>query len=76
MAYDMYPNETCIKQGVEYVELDTLLKQSDIISLHCPLTPETEHLINDETVSVMKKGVMIINTSRGGLIDTVSAIQH
>ena len=76
LAYDMYPNEACIKQGVEYVELDTLLKQSDIISLHCPLTPETEHLIDDETVSVMKKGVMIINTSRGGLIDTVSAIQH
>ncbi|PWQ98281.1 2-hydroxyacid dehydrogenase [Leucothrix arctica] len=76
IAYDMYPNEACLKQGIEYVDLDTLLKQSDIISLHCPLTPETEHLIDDETISVMKKGVMLINTSRGGLIDTAAVIRQ
>ncbi len=76
LAYDPYPNEACVKCGVEYVDLETLLKRSDIISLHCPLTPETHHLINDKAISSMKKGVMLINTSRGALIDTVAIIKN
>lgn len=76
LAYDPYPNETCVKNGVEYVDLETLLKSSDIISLHCPLTPDSHHLINDKAISYMKKGVMLINTSRGALIDTVAIIKN
>lgn len=57
------------------VDLDELLEDSDIISLHCPLTPETYHLINAETIEKMKPGVMLINTSRGGLVDTPAIIQ-
>ncbi len=71
LAYDKFPNPNA---GLEYVELDELLRQSDIISLHCPLTDETYHMINDDTVEHMKKGVVIINTSRGALIDTESLI--
>ena len=66
LAYDKFPDQTL---DAEYVELETLLKNSDIISLHCPLTDETFHLIDEKAVSSMKKGVMIINTSRGALID-------
>ena len=66
LAYDKYPDPNL---DVEYVELDELFKRSDFISLHCPLTDENKHLINKETISLMKKGVGIINTSRGGLID-------
>jgi len=65
LAYDQYKNEELIKRGVEYVGLEKLLGQSDIISLHCPLTPETAYLINRQTLSMMKPGVMLINTSRG-----------
>ena len=67
VAYDLYPNES---SGLEYVSLDRLLAISDLISLHCPMTPETEHLINSETIAKMKDGVILINTSRGGLIKT------
>ena len=67
LAYDKYPaNDT----DIEYVTLDTIFKNSDIISLHCPLTTETKHLINADSIKKMKKGVVIINTSRGALIDT------
>ena len=66
LAYDKYPDPNL---DVEYVELDELFKRSDFISLHCPLTDENKHLINKKTISLMKKGVGIINTSRGGLID-------
>jgi len=59
---------------VTYVSLDELLQQSDIISLHCPLTSDSKHLINDTSLAKMKKGVMLINTSRGGLLDTKAAI--
>ncbi|RVU81751.1 2-hydroxyacid dehydrogenase [Leucothrix sargassi] len=76
MAYDLYPNEECIQQGIEYVDLDTLLSASDIISLHCPLTPETHHLVDEQTIPKMKQGVMLINTSRGGLINTVDVIRY
>ena len=56
--------------GITYTTLDDLYARSDIISLHCPLTPETEHLINTDSIGKMKDGVMIINTGRGKLINT------
>ena len=55
--------------GVHYVDLPTLLRESDYVSLHCPLTPETRHLINRETLSMMKPTAFLINTSRGALVD-------
>ena len=60
---------------VEYVDLDTLLSQSDLISLHCPLMEETHHMINIDTIQKMKDGVILVNTSRGGLIKTDDLIQ-
>ena len=70
LAYDKYPAES-----LEYVSLDELLTQSDIISLHCPLTDESRHMINEESIGRMKKGVVIINTSRGGLIDAEALLE-
>ncbi|MEO1132801.1 MAG: NAD(P)-dependent oxidoreductase, partial [Cyanobacteria bacterium J06639_1] len=70
-----YPNPACIDLGVNYVELPELLAASDIVSLHCPLMPATHHLINAETLQYLKPGAMLINTSRGGLIDTPAVIQ-
>lgn len=67
IAYDPYP---VADSGIEYVSLDELFRRSNIISLHCPLTAETNHLVNEETIVKMKTGVVIINTSRGALIDT------
>ena len=75
IAVDHHPSEECQKLGVTYVTLEELLQQSDIISLHCPLTPDTFHLIRPETIEEMKSGVMLINTSRGALIDTVAVIE-
>lgn len=72
LAYDKYPDP---ETGLDYGELDELFAQSDIISLHCPLTEETNHLINADTISQMKDGVVIVNTSRGGLVDTEDLIQ-
>lgn len=60
---------------MEYVDLPTLFSQSDVISLHCPLTPENYHLLNRAAFDQMKDGVMIINTSRGGLVDSQAAIE-
>ncbi len=74
LGVDRRENPRCVEVGMNYVGLDELLAQSDIISLHCPLTPETHHLINSESIARMKRGVMLINTSRGGLIDTKAAI--
>ena len=68
LGYDMYPNRDL--DFIEYVSLDELLSQSDLISLHCPLIKETYHMINIYTINKMKDGVILINTSRGGLIDT------
>ena len=77
LAYDVYKDEQAAKEiGFEYVALEELLKESDIISLHCPLTPETNKIINKDTISMMKDGVYIINTSRGKLIDTESLIER
>ncbi|VGO21584.1 2-hydroxyacid dehydrogenase [Pontiella sulfatireligans] len=75
IAYDKFKNPACEELGVEYVELDELFAQSDIVSLHCPLFKETHHLINNDSIAKMKKGVMIINTSRGALIDSKAAIE-
>lgn len=72
LAYDKFPNT---KLDVEYTDLDNIYKQSDIISLHCPLTDETYHIIDAESINKMKKGVIIINTSRGALIDAVALLE-
>ena len=75
LAYDIYPDEKFAKEhGVEYTTLDNIFKNSDIISLHCPLTPESHHIINEKAINSMKKGVMLINTGRGPLIDTKALI--
>jgi len=75
LAYDPFPNQTARDMGIEYVELEELLASSRVISLHCPLTDETRHLINKDTISLLKPGAMIINTSRGGLLDTAAAVE-
>lgn len=76
LAYDIKPDKDfAAKTGYSYVDLDTLYKKSDIISLHCPLTRETYHMINDQSLKLMKPGVMIINTGRGKLIDTKALIE-
>lgn len=74
LTYDLYPNPECEALGTKYVELPELFQNSDIITLHCPLTPETHHLINAQSLEQMKQGVMLINTSRGALIDTQAVI--
>ena len=74
LTYDLYPNPECEALGAKYVELPELFAASDIITLHCPLTPETYHLINDPALEQMKPGVMLINTSRGALVDTEAVI--
>jgi len=75
LAHDSVKDDDCLKLGVEYVSLEELYKQSDIITLHVPLTKETHHMINERSISRIKKGVMLINTSRGALIDTLSVIE-
>jgi D-lactate dehydrogenase len=74
LAYDLAPNAQVQALGVEYLSLDEVLQQSDIISLHCPLTPATRHLVNADTIAKMKPGVMIVNTGRGPLVDARAAI--
>ena len=74
IAYDVQENGELKSEGITYTDLETLLKASDVISLHCPLTSETYHLINSSRLSLMKKGAMLINTSRGALIDTTAVI--
>jgi D-lactate dehydrogenase len=75
LAYDLFPNPECKALGVKYVGLPELLANSDIISLHCPLTAQTHHLINTSAIEQIKPGAMIINTSRGALIDTKAVIK-
>ena len=72
IAYDLYPAKD---SDIEYVSLDELFGRSDIISLHCPLTAETRHLIDASAIGKMKKGVVIVNTSRGGLIDAEALLE-
>lgn len=76
IAYDPVPNDECISIGVQYVDFKTLCQQANIISLHCPLTPDTQHLINHDSLKNMKENVMIINTSRGAVIDTEAVIDN
>ncbi len=72
IAYDKFPKADA---GINYVDLDTLFSQSDIISFHCPLTEETRHIINHDNLQKLKDGVILINTSRGALIDTEALIE-
>ncbi len=71
LAYDPYPAKGL---EAEYVSIEELMSRSDVISLHCPLTSETEHIVKKETIAMMKQGVYLINTSRGALIDTDALI--
>jgi D-lactate dehydrogenase len=75
LAVDPAPNPVCRDLGVEYVDIDRLLADSDIVSLHAPLTPETHHLIDRTALGRMRPGVMLVNTSRGGLVDTAAVIE-
>ena len=72
LAYDKFPNP---ESGLDYVELPELLRQADVISLHCPLTDETRHMIDAAAIAQMKPGVVLVNTSRGGLVDTEALIE-
>jgi len=74
LAFDVAADADLEKKGIRYVLLTELLRQSDIISLHCPLTDQTKQLVNKTSLEMMKDGVMLINTSRGGLIDTKATI--
>lgn len=80
IAYDPYKNmEWSESSGIEYVPLDTLFKKSDVISLHCPLTEQTKHIVNHDSLKLMKNDAVIINTGRGALIDSkalVHALKH
>ena len=73
LAYDVYPDNSL---DIDYVELDELLERSDVISLHCPLTKETYHIIDETSIKKMKQGVYLVNTSRGALIDTAAVIEE
>jgi D-lactate dehydrogenase len=74
VAQDPTPDNTLITKGVKYLSMHELCATADIISLHCPLTATTKHMIDEKTIHLMKDGVMLINTSRGGLVDTVAVI--
>lgn len=75
LAFDPYPNPDVIALGARYVALDELLRRSNIISLHCPLTPQTRHLINIQSLADLQPGAMLINTGRGALVDTPALIE-
>jgi D-lactate dehydrogenase len=74
LAHDLKADPDCLERGVRYVPLDDLFRESDIVSLHCPLTPATHHLVNGSRLALMKHGAMLINTGRGALIDTPAVI--
>jgi D-lactate dehydrogenase len=75
LAHDVTPNTGCEQEGVEYVPLERLFRESDVVTLHCPLMPSTYHLIDATALAIMKPGVMLINTSRGALLDAAAAIE-
>ncbi|MBR8827383.1 MAG: 2-hydroxyacid dehydrogenase [Gomphosphaeria aponina SAG 52.96 = DSM 107014] len=75
LGYDVYQNPDCLKMGMKYVEFLELLAQADIVSLHCPLLPSTHYMINPDSLQHLKKGAMLINTSRGALVDTRAVIE-
>ena len=71
MAYDRFPNPKLAETlGFQYADWQEVLKKSDVLSLHLPLTTETFHFLNKDTISMMKRGAVVINTARGGLIDS------
>jgi len=72
ICYDKYPS---VESGLNYTDLDTLFRESDIISFHCPLTEETYHMVDSDSIAKMKKGVVLINTSRGALIDSAELLE-
>ncbi|MDB5412137.1 MAG: D-isomer specific 2-hydroxyacid dehydrogenase, NAD-binding protein [Rubritepida sp.] len=74
LAHDPFPAEEGMAMGLEYLDVDDLLARSHIVTLHCPLTPATRHLIDDAAVARMRHGTMLINTSRGAIVDTRAAI--
>lgn len=74
VGFDVRPNPECLELGMSYHPLETIWSLADVISLHCPLTPDTFHLVDDKAIAQMKPGVVIINTSRGAVIDTKAAI--
>lgn len=74
LATDPYPSARAVELGATYVSIDEVLRRSDIVSLHCPLTPDTYHLIDARRLATMRDGVMLINTSRGALVDTDAVI--
>ena len=80
IVYDKFPNEEWAKEiGARYVSLDEIFRESDVLSLHCPLTEETKHIVNHDTMKMMKSDAVIINTGRGALIDSkalVHALKH
>jgi D-lactate dehydrogenase len=75
LAFDRRENPACLELGVRYVDKDELLARCDLVTLHCPLTPETHHFIDEAAVARMKRGAMLVNTSRGGVIDTRAVIR-
>ena len=76
LAFDPFPNsEWALQNGVDYVDTETIFKQSDIVSLHAPLTPETDHIIGTDSIAMMKPGVMVVNVSRGRLVHTKALIE-
>jgi D-lactate dehydrogenase len=74
LGYDQQPIPEFAALGGRYVQLDEIFATADIISLHCPLTPENRHIVNADTLSRLKHGALLINTSRGGLVDTAAAV--
>ncbi|MBA3888562.1 MAG: 2-hydroxyacid dehydrogenase, partial [Acidobacteria bacterium] len=74
VGHDLSPNPGCVALGMDYLTLDELWSQSDIVTLHAPLTPGTHHLVHAQAIERMRRGVMLINTSRGGLVDTRAVI--
>jgi len=74
IAFDVSKSSELVQQGVEYLSLDEVFQESDILSLHCPLNASTKHIVNEKSIALMKDGVMIINTSRGALINTADVI--
>jgi D-lactate dehydrogenase len=75
LAYDVVENEECRGFGVEYVDLERLFAESEVITLHCPLNDQTHHIVNAEAIGRMRQGVMLINTGRGALVDTPALIE-
>ncbi len=75
IGYDVFQNPDALELGLEYVELKQVWEQADVITLHAPLTPDTHHIVDAFAIANMKDGVMVINTSRGALIDTAAAIE-